>query len=293
LLGALWSLVWSGEVTNDTLAPVRSRLRAHSEHSQRRHRSPRHGTRRARLPGSEGRWWLLERLMPRSNVSDTERVTRMVDVLLERYGVLPREALGIETLAQFSEVYPVMKALEEAGRIRRGFFVKGLAPTQFALPGADDRLRLLREPNPNVSAVTLSATDPANPYGALLPWPENESRPQRAIGARVIILDGTLIGYVNRSAQGLITFCSGTAVDQQRRLETLISALRDGVDSRGHGALTIREINGHSSTESPLARDFLRLGFVSTREGLLCRPREPTPKLKTIAADGLKGTPDG
>jgi ATP-dependent helicase Lhr and Lhr-like helicase len=273
LLGVLWSLVWSGEVTNDTLAPVRSRLRAHSEHSQRRHRSPRHGTQRARLPGSEGRWWLLERLMPRSNVSDTERVTQMVDVLLERYGVLPREALGIETLAQFSEVYPVMKALEEAGRIRRGFFVKGLAPTQFALPGADDRLRLLREPNPNVSAVTLSATDPANPYGAVLPWPENESRPQRAIGARVIILDGTLIGYVNRSSQGLITFCSGTAVDEQRRHEALISALRDGVDSRGHGALTIREINGQRSTESPLARDFLRLGFVSTHEGLLCRPR--------------------
>ena len=213
-------------------------------------------------------------MKPCAKVSDTERVARMVDVLLERYGVLPREALGIETMAQFSEVYPVMKALEGAGRIRRGFFVEGLAPTQFALPGADDRLRLLREPTPNVTAVTLSATDPANPFGAALPWPESESRLERAIGARVIILNGTLIGYVNRSTQGLVTFCSGTAVDQQSRHAALLSALRSAVDSRGHGALIIREINGRSAIKSPLARDFLRLGFVSTHEGLLCRPRE-------------------
>ena len=269
LLEALWSLVWSGEVTNDSLTPLRSRIAGNERQSQRR--PGRRATTRPRLPGSEGRWSLLERWLPTHAPSPTERLTSMVDILLERYGVLPRETLDTEALASFSELYPVLKALEEAGKIRRGYFVEDLAATQFAEPGADDRLRLLREPARNASPIVLAATDPANPYGAALPWPEGDSRPQRAAGARVVILDGALIGYVSRTGRSLLTFVADS--ESETKLEALITALKATVDGHARRALVIEEIEGRPSLESCYRAAFERMGFVATGDGLFYRAR--------------------
>ncbi|HEX3771229.1 MAG TPA: DEAD/DEAH box helicase, partial [Polyangiaceae bacterium] len=213
-LDALWSMVWAGEVTNDTLEPLRSMAEAASGKSQNRraghagHRAPR----RSALPGSEGRWSLrAARLGPPP--SETERRAALTRTLLERYGVLTREAVHAEGIeGGFSAVYDVLKALEDGGRVRRGYFLAGRGATQFALPGADDRLRAMRAPSENPRATVLAATDPANPYGATLPWParpESEGegrRPQRAAGALVVLFDGALAGWVGRGGDSLLTF---------------------------------------------------------------------------------------
>jgi len=273
LLEALWALVWSGEVTNDTLLPLRSRLLSHAGHSSVRHPHRRASHRSARLPGSEGRWSLIERLLPASAPSATERLTHWADTLLDRLGVLPREALGVEGSPSFSELYPVLKALEESGRIHRGYYIKGLAPTQFALPGADDRLRLLRERSSNATTVTLAATNPANPYGASIPWPEGDSRPQRAAGAKVVIGDGALLGYVARSLQSLLTFFTGSAEQKEHQCSELVRALIGLVDGRARRALVIHEIDGQAPAASPYSSSFLRAGFVATHEGYFYSPK--------------------
>ena len=197
----------------------------------------------------------------------------MVGTLLERYGVLPRETLSTEGQVQFSDLYPILKSLEEAGKIRRGYFIKDLAATQFAEPGADDRLRLLRDPNRNATPITLAATDPANPYGAALPWPEGNSRPQRAAGARVVILDGALIGYVSRSENSLFTFITGTEFDAESKVDALTQALKGIVDGHARRALVIQEIDGQPSLESSYRMAFERAGFVKTSDGFFYRAR--------------------
>ena len=174
LVEALWDLVWAGEVTNDTLAPLRSLLRGSSAKSARRVRGSAFRSRRLGPPGSEGRWALVPR-SARKPPSETERRAALVRALLDRHGVVTREAVAAEGIVGgFASVYPVFKAMEEAGQVRRGYFVAGLGATQFALPGAEDRLRGQREaPEPDAAqTLVLAATDPANPYGAALAWPQ-------------------------------------------------------------------------------------------------------------------------
>ncbi len=269
LLETLWLLVWSGEVTNDSLAPLRSRLWASSGRSERR--PGRRRTNSPRLAGSEGRWSLLARWLAEPAPSPTERLSVMVDVLLDRYGVLPREMVGTEFFASFSELYPLLKALEEAGKIRRGYFIKGLAATQFAAPGADDRLRLLRDPSNLATPVVLAATDPANPYGAALPWPESEPRLQRAAGARVIIHDGALIGYISRSARSLLTFFPSSEMECRTSEEALANALKGLIDGHAHRSLVINEIDGRPAALSPFGKVLQQAGFVLTSDGYFLR----------------------
>ena len=124
--------------------------------------------------------------------------------LLERNGVLTREAAlaeGVE--GGFAGVYPVLKALEERGQVRRGYFVAGLGATQFALPGAVDRLRAQREPERGAKAVVLAATDPAQVYGGALPWPESAGRPARAAGSMVVLVEGEAVAYLDRGGRSL------------------------------------------------------------------------------------------
>ena len=270
LLDTLWSLVWSGEVTNDSLAPLRSRIWASSGRRPER-RPGRRPANNPRLAGSEGRWSLLARWLPSPAPSPTARLARMVDVLLDRYGVLPREMLSTESFAPFSELYPLLKALEEAGKLRRGYFVKDLAATQFAQAGAEDRLRLLREESRLAAPVTLAATDPANPYGAALPWPEGESRPQRAAGARVIILDGALIGYISRSAHSILTFFPSPREECRLCEEALATALKRLIDGHAHRSLVIDEIDGRPPATSNFGRALEQLGFVATSNGYIYR----------------------
>ncbi|MEA2628551.1 MAG: ATP-dependent helicase Lhr and Lhr-like helicase, partial [Chloroflexota bacterium] len=172
MLDALWDLVWSGEVTNDTFAPLRLLGPAA--------RRPARGPRLPRLtqPRASGRWSLVAEMIG-TGASPTERLHAEAGVLLQRHGVLTREAVVAEGWpGGFTGLYPVLRAMEESGRIRRGYFVEGLGGSQFALPGAVDRLRSLRESTSAI--VALAASDPANAYGAILPWPRSDGRMARA-----------------------------------------------------------------------------------------------------------------
>jgi ATP-dependent Lhr-like helicase len=208
-LDALWDLVWAGEVTNDSFAPVRALSAKRRAGGKARGGRPRLGSLTVLgPPRAQGRWSLLTReLGDPGAVSPTEAAAALAGLLLDRHGVLTREAARGEGVpGGFAAVYPVLRAMEESGRIRRGYFVTGLGGAQFALPGAVDRLRAFREGVPEgfPGAVVLAATDPANPYGVALPWPETEgARPQRAAGAFVVLVDGLASLYVEKGGRGL------------------------------------------------------------------------------------------
>ncbi len=308
VLDALWRLVWLGDVTNDTLAPLRSLSRQAHEQRRRARRSRRtfRSRRVERLPGSEGRWSLLIRPGTRLPTA-TQRLTALASQLAERYGVLTRELVASENLpGGFAALYPVLKAMEEAGRLRRGYFVAGQGAAQFAVAGADDRLRELdRErdatatANPHEAEVLiLAATDPANPYGSALRWPgagasdvstasaaedleaepgQTDStgnpartmRPQRAAGARVILVDGQLRGYLGRTGHHLLTFLPGDEPQRSKEAETLAAALARAASPER--PLAITRIDGSPAGESPLAARLVECGFRPSRHGLLYR----------------------
>ncbi len=265
VLDALWQLVWAGEVTNDTLEPLRSLAAPDC----RRHRGRPVRTRRVGPPGSEGRWSLLSAV---EGASETERRAALSAALLERWGVLPREAVHAEGISGgFSSVYPVLKAMEEAGRVRRGYFVAGLGATQFARPGADDRLRAVKSQNDAPRTQLLAATDPANPYGSVLPWPEHTGRPARAAGARVVLWDGALIGFIAKGERNVLAFLPDTEPERAETARALARALADIAAERGRRALVLSEIDGAAAAESALAEPLRAAGFAPTGSGFIKR----------------------
>jgi ATP-dependent Lhr-like helicase len=277
LLDALWDLVWAGEVGNDTLAPLRAFIRGPAARADRhRFRGRSFRSRRAGPPGSEGRWSLLP--SPGSGslaATETERRAALTMSLLGRYGVLTREAVHAEEiLGGFSALYPVAKAMEETGRVRRGYFVAGLGAAQFALPGADDRLRALREPPPREESRTfvLAATDPASPYGAAVPWPEREgARPQRAAGAQVILHDGRLAAWISRAERNLLTFLPESEPERGETAAAVASALARLVESGRRGALLVAKVDGEDPSRSSLAPFLHEAGFLAGSRGYLKR----------------------
>ncbi|GII86464.1 DEAD/DEAH box helicase [Sphaerisporangium siamense] len=382
LAGALWDLVWSGRVSGDTLAPLRAALGsgrpAHRATSTRRRRAVL--PTRSGPPTVSGRWWLL----PEPSADPTQRAHARAEVLLERHGVVTKGAVAAERLTEgFASVYPVLRAFEETGRCRRGYFVEGLGGAQFALPGAVDRLRALATtlttpphrthpdqpstshaspeadrtadsgrpatwssagsppfPDPGAAlaryaefnqtsppspharhgdadarrsrehpdardpgehsgehpdmrrsgeqpggrgtgkpvdarrsgerrAVVLAATDPANPYGAALAWPEHPGevghKPGRKAGALVVVVDGRLVLYVERGGKTLLSF----ADDERLRpaVDALALAVRDGA----LGKLTVEKADGTAIIDSPLATALEAAGFHPTPRGLRLR----------------------
>jgi ATP-dependent Lhr-like helicase len=268
VLAALWDLVWAGEVTNDTLAPVRAALGGAA-----RRRSPRGRPRPGRLarlgpPTAAGRWSLVAPLLEPAP-SATEAVTARSRALLERYGVVTREAVLAEGApGGFAAVYGVLKAMEETGAVRRGYFVAGLGAAQFALPGALDRLRDLRgEPvddpaRPLAAPLVLAATDPANPYGAALAWPASAGRPTRTAGAHVVLVDGEPAVWVERGGRRLVTFPAAGRGDHW------VGALVGLVDDRRATRLVVESIDGASAAASPLAPALRAAGFRDGYRGL-------------------------
>ena len=282
-LTALWDLVWAGEVTNDTLAPLRSLRRDKKPDTKSRARRGRRvfrSRRTSKTPGSEGRWSLL--VSPGTELpSTTEHQTALAAQLVERYGILTREMVGAEGVTGgFSGLYPVLKAMEEAGKIRRGYFVAGLGAAQFAAAGAEDRLREVgdfgasRESDGQIEeqqVVILAATDPANPYGSALRWPERDesARPQRTAGARVFLHEGKLAGYLGRTGQHLMTFVPRDEPDRGRTITALIAGLLK--IAQGGQPVYLTRIDGGPTGDSVLSSELVKAGFVPTTKGfLLC-----------------------
>jgi ATP-dependent helicase Lhr and Lhr-like helicase len=272
-LDALWSLVWRGLVTNDTFHALRAYVArpASSRQPKRQHNLPSFRSRRTTPPSAQGRWSLV----PSSLASPTEWSHAFANQLLNRHGVLTRESAATENLpGGFSAIYDVLKALEESGRIRRGYFVAGLGATQFALPAAVDLLRSLRTGPPleKPEMVTLAATDPANLYGSVLRWPagEEEDGPRmltRSVGASVILRNGELVAYRRRSNPNLQIFLPAEEPDRSitaRDLSQFLAALAQQDMERREdqrGGMLISAINGQPAAQHFLASFLQDAGF--------------------------------
>ena len=261
MLDALWDLVWSGEVTNDTFAPLRL-LGPLARRPTRKPRLP-----RLTQPRAAGRWSLVADLLG-SGANATERLHAEAGVLLQRHGVLTRDAvIGEGWPGGFASLYPVLRAMEESGRIRRGYFVEGLGGSQFALPGAVDRLRSLRDAGRAQGAplektggiVALAATDPANAYGTVLPWPESDGRMSRAAGAYCVLDEGRLVLFLERGGRSLLTNGEVQLVHLQALIEIATNA----------GRVELQKVDGAPAMDSPLKSALREAGFTQTHRSLV------------------------
>ncbi|WP_460828581.1 ATP-dependent helicase [Nocardioides hungaricus] len=280
LSAALWDLVWAGRVSNDTLAPLRALTRSGTPAHRSRRPPPRLGRRpgggpvRTGPPGTAGRWALLPAIDP----DPTRRAHATAERLLDRHGVVTRGAVANERVpGGFAAVYKVLAAFEETGRCRRGYFVAGLGAAQFGTAGSVDRLRTYSEPPPDAkpAAVALAATDPANPYGAALPWPvltgstTGGHRPGRKAGAVVVLVDGVLTMYVERGGRTLLTWS-----DDPDRLGPATAALAEAARRGTLGRMTVERADGEQllgSGSTPLREALQAAGFVATPKGLRLR----------------------
>ncbi len=271
VLDALWDLVWAGEVTNDTFAPLRALRWKRTGGRSARAPRPRPGRLTALgPPEAAGRWSLVEE----SATGSTERAHALATALLERHGVVTREAVISEGAeGGFAASYAVLRAMEESGRIRRGYFVDGLGAAQFALPGALERLRALREPEPRDRRVhVLAAADPANAYGAALAWPrrsEDDRRtPARAAGAYVVIIDGLATLYLERGGGSLVML---PASADEEMAGAAIQALRVLVSDGRFRELVVSRVDGQPVAGSPWRDALLACGFAAGYRGLVLR----------------------
>ncbi|MER5811946.1 ATP-dependent helicase [Streptomyces sp. NPDC002033] len=279
LSAALWDLAWSGRVTNDTLAPLRSLLGSGRTAGATAHRARRtvprgrYGsltatTSRTGPPTVSGRWSLLPPPAP----DPTHRAHALARTLLDRHGVVTRGAVAAEGIeGGFSAVYRILSAFEDSGQARRGYVVEGLGAAQFAMDGAVDRLRAAERTPPPLAAVVLAAADPANAYGAALPWPEPPGgathKPGRKAGSLVVLVDGDLALYLERGGKTLLAWPDAEDPRLAAATEALAAASRAGTLPD----LTVERINAAAALTSPLGRALEEAGFHATPRGLRLR----------------------
>jgi ATP-dependent Lhr-like helicase len=289
-IDALWSLVWRGMVTNDSLHALRAYI-ARPESNRRSDRRIHTGvvfrSRRTTPPAAQGRWSLVP-FRKDQGVTDTEASHALALQMLSRYGVLLREVVAAENIpGGFSAVYDVLKALESSGRIRRGYFVAGLGATQFALPAAVDLLRQLRTAPPleKPEFVALSAADPANPYGSVMHWPDlpiadedSESAPRtltRASYAEVILRNGQLVAWLRRHNPNVLVFLPDDEPDRSEVASGLAHFLcareQERMRAGGREGMLITTINGRPVAAHPMARFLLDAGFYAGPLGMHLR----------------------
>ncbi len=276
LLVALWDLVWAGEVTNDSLAPLRALLAGGGvvpkRASRRSGARPRPG-RLTRLgpPAAAGRWSLVRPLLePVPTLTEAAHAQALQ--LLERYGVVTRETVLAEgVLGGYASVYGVMKVLEERGSVRRGYFVAGLGAAQFALPGAVDRLRSERDaidaeisPDRVPAAIVLAATDPAQPFGATLAWPTTAGRPARSASALVVMHQGAALVWFDRRAHHLVMFPAGA--DDLSWASALAELVRGGRER----TVEVRKVDGGAIPDE-VAGALRSVGFADGYRGVVLR----------------------
>lgn len=295
LATAIWDLVWQSQITNDTFAPLRTQVggRAPRPRTPTRSRASYRGRARAALPRQAGpptvggRWSLL----PLSEPDPTVRAAAQAELLLERHGIVTRGAVVNEGVrGGFSTVYKVLSSFEETGRARRGYFVEGLGAAQFATGPTVDRLRTfvserssatdgafgeglaLAGQGADLPVITLAATDPANPYGAALPWPAfpedspRGHRPGRKAGALVVLVDGRLVVYVERGGKTILTFD-----DPSERDLTAAAGSLAGVVRARLGKLAVERVDGEFVLGSPFGDALRAAGFAPTPSGVRLR----------------------
>jgi ATP-dependent helicase Lhr and Lhr-like helicase len=280
-LDALWDLVWAGLVTNDTFAPLRA-LRWPRAGAGRSSRARPGGPRRSGPPEAAGRWSLVSdavatavALAGGAAPTDTARRAALAATLLERQGVVTRDGVVAEGLpGGFAAVYPVLREMEERGRVRRGYFVEGLGGAQFGLPGAVDRLRALRGPadgtrDPDRGSLLLAAADPANPYGAALPWPgtpDGGRAPARAAGAYVVLRDGVPLIHLERGGRSMLTF---PAFADEGAAASALAALRALVEDGRLRRLELDRVDGEPVAASAHRERLVAAGFRPGYRGLV------------------------
>ena len=295
---ALWDLAWKGVVTNDTLHALRAYVSETPAKPSKRGRPTPFRSRRLVPPTAEGRWALVD--TPRaSKSSTTEWSTAFAHQLLARHGVVTRETTAHEPVGGgFSIVYQVLKAMEDAGRVRRGYFVSGLGAAQFAMPAALDLLRSLRDPTEQFKAVVISATDPASPYGSMVKWPapawadeiaqaigqgaatseEGSRGPTRTAGSLVVLVDGFAGAYLRRGERDLLLCMPSTEPTRSRATQAVVRALvqLSAAREEGRRGLLLADLDGLPATTHPAVPLFIDAGFIATAMGLQLRPpREP------------------
>jgi ATP-dependent Lhr-like helicase len=288
---ALWELAWAGMVTNDTFHSVRSFLRPESEKRARRAASDGPAGSadflkrfRARTQGgasAHGRWSLLESRLTGSTTS-TEWAKNLAQQLLVRYGVVSREVAVAENVTGgFSTLYPVLKTMEEGGWVRRGMFVAGMGAAQFAMSAAVDMLRSMRVTAGEPDAANLAASDPANPYGTLLPWPREEGEEAhgmaRVSGASVVLINGQLAAFLRRRNPAIKVFLPEDEPERGTMARALAMELA-GVAIRRQtmrSGLLIGEINGMPARDHHLSHFLTEAGFVETALGFQMRRMSP------------------
>nr|WP_245708662.1 DEAD/DEAH box helicase [Ruania alba] len=285
ILTALWDCVWDAGATNDSLAPLRARLGA----------KPRPGTRSTRRARPRGR--SLRATRPAPPVPDTavgrwsavparaqtsRRATIAALALLDRDGLVTRGSASLAVPGGFSTAYRALASLEESGQVRRGYFVEGLGAAQFALPDAVERLRSTAGTASGTATpgttLLLAATDPANPYGAALSWPDpvglaeasSAHRPGRKVGASVVLVNGAPVLYLERGARSVLSFTE--------EIDLLDAAAAELVRMATAGALgrfTVTKVDGAAAlgSSSPAAQALLDAGFLATPSGLRIRRR--------------------
>ncbi|MDQ2984282.1 MAG: DEAD/DEAH box helicase, partial [Actinomycetota bacterium] len=264
-LPALWDLVWAGEVTNDAWQPLRAKRRYGMPKTERRPR--RFSRRRAtEITATQGRWSRTERLFE----GEPDR-RALAELLLERQGIVARDGVRAEGIqGGYGAVYGELKALETLGLCRRGYFVEGLGGAQFALGGAVERLRELRprdgeEPEP----LVIAAADPAQPYGAVLPWPKRAgARAARVAGAHVVLLGGEPALYVERGGRSLVPLREPDA----EWLRPALAALVDHVKGGGRKRLAVERFDGEPVTDGEVMPLLLEAGFLAGPRRAVLRP---------------------
>jgi ATP-dependent Lhr-like helicase len=262
---ALWDLVWAGEATNDAWAPLRApRLtlaRARADQQRRRGSARRFSTRRMGQSAQVvGRWSLAAPLFePAPDPMEQRRA--QAELLLERYGIVTREQVLAEGIrGGFSLLYDSFAQLETLGTARRGYFIEGLGGAQFALGGAVERLRGQGDPEDDTTPLVLAATDPAQPFGGVLPWPKRDAEqrsPQRVAGAYVVIAGGDPVLYLERAGKGLVTLVDA----DDPRLESAFGALADEVRAGRIKRIGIERVDGEPVHGSPFHDRLVDHGF--------------------------------
>jgi ATP-dependent Lhr-like helicase len=266
LLPALWELVWAGEVTNDAWTPLRAGRRYGVPRPERRPR--RFSRRRATaITATQGRWSLTDRLFA------GERDRRaLAELLLERQGIVTRDGVRAEGIAGgYSAVYGELKSLETLGLSRRGYFVEGLGGAQFALGGAVERIRELRpkEDEP-VEALVLAAADPAQPYGAALPWPRRAgARAARVAGAYVVLLGGEPMLFVERGGRTLVPLRDPDPGWLRPALAALVEHVKG---RRGVKRLAVERFDGEPVAETDVMSLLVEAGFTAGPRRAVLRP---------------------